>query len=152
MSPPAAANQRPAGTRPRAGAAGRAPLSVLDRKALLERARRKRARILLGLSGLLVAGALGLVAAGQGLVVSQQLHLDRLDHRLANAVSRTQNLQVDRARLAAPSRILRIADHNLHMVAPGHVTYLEPITPATHTPATHAPATHAPATNRARRP
>lgn len=106
------------------GGESRPSLSVLDRKALAERARRRRERLLLAVSGLLVTGALGLAAGAQGLVTSQQLHLDHLDQQIAAAIARTQSLELSRARLAAPSRVLDIAENQLHMVTPSQVTYL----------------------------
>lgn len=106
----------------------RPSLSVLDRKVLARRARQRRERLLLAVSGLVVAGALGLVAAGQGVVTSQQEHLDTLHQQIATAVTRTQALQLQKARLAAPSRILAIAESKLHMVTPSKVTYLVPVT------------------------
>lgn len=131
MSPAANARARSAApSRHGAAEKRRTPLSVLDRKVLAERARRRKARLLLALSGLLVTGALGLVAAGQALVASQQLHLDHLNAQIAAGVARTQRLQISKAELAAPSRILGIAEHELHMVAPSHVSYLSPV-PAT---------------------
>jgi hypothetical protein len=111
---------------------GRRPaLSVLDRKALLERVRQRRVRLLLAASGLLVAGSLGTVAAAQGLVTSQQLRLDQIDQQIVQQIGRTQQLQVTRATLDAPSRVLGIAEHGLHMVTPSSVTYLTPTAPAT---------------------
>ena len=53
-----------------------------------------------------VAVALLVVAAGQAFVATQQVRLDRLDRGLATAVARDQNLQLTRAQLASPSRIL----------------------------------------------
>lgn len=145
MSPAADARAR-AATPARHGAPGqrRAPLSVLDRKALAERARRRKARLLLALSGLLVTGALGLVAAGQALVASQQLHLDDLNRQIASGVARTQHLQISKAKLAAPSRILGIAEHRLHMVVPSHVSYLSPVpgSPSATTQPGAAPSSH----------
>lgn len=132
----AAARARQGEPRPGGGArtdrsARRPALSVLDRKALLERLRQRRARLLLATSGLLVAGSLGAVAAAQGLVTSQQLRLDRIDQQIVQQIGQTQQLQVTRATLDAPSRVLRIAEHSLHMVAPSSVTYLTPTAPVT---------------------
>ena len=144
MSPAADARARSAAPA-RRGAPGqrRAPPSVPDRKALAERARRRKARLLLALSGLVVTGALGLVAAGQALVTSQQLHLDNLNRQIAAGVATTQRLQISKAELAAPSRILAIAEHQLHMVAPSHVSYLSPVPPGGTTAAgTSAPSRH----------
>lgn len=115
-------SRRPRGER-------RPPLSVLDRKALLEQLRRRRARLLLAGAGLVVAGSLGLVAAVQGEVTSQQLRLDRLDQQLSQAINQTQRLEVTRANLESPSRVLGIAEHRLHMVSPSSITYLTPAPP-----------------------
>lgn len=134
MSPQDAARatdpqQRSSRTRERTGQT-RPPLSVVDRKALALRRRQRRERILFVASGLVLAASLGIVAAAQGAVTSQQEHLDVLNQQVASAVARTQSLELSRAQLAAPSRILAIAEKRLHMVAPTHVTYLVPVAPA----------------------
>jgi cell division protein FtsL len=80
-------------------------------------------------AALVVAAALIVVAAGQAIVAAQQVHLDRLDRSLATAVARNENLQLTRAQLASPTRILTLAERELGMVVPKHVTYLVPVDP-----------------------
>ena len=70
-----------------------------------------------------------IVAAGQAFVSAQQVHLDRAQQQLATAVAKDQNLQLTRAQLESPTRILSFAEHELGMVVPSHVTYLVPVDP-----------------------
>ena len=70
-----------------------------------------------------------IVAAGQAFVAAQQVHLDRAQQQLATAVAKDQNLQLTRAQLESPTRILSFAEHELGMVVPSHVTYLVPVDP-----------------------
>lgn len=74
-----------------------------------------------------VAGALLLVAAGQAVVVSQQLQLDNTQQQLQAATATNTNLQIQRAVLDSPTRILQLAQHKLGMVAPTSVVYLVPV-------------------------
>jgi cell division protein FtsL len=101
-------------------------LRVVGRQALLRRARRRRARVTLGLSACVVAAALMLVAAAGSVVLSEQLRLDSVHAQVATALAQEQSLQVQRATLESPSRILAIAEKQLHMVAPTSVHYLVP--------------------------
>lgn len=104
-------------------------LDVLDRRHLLERARRRQARALLTLSALLVGVALVLAAAGHALLASDQVRADALSSTLSAAIATQQDEQTQRAQLEAPSRILSIAEHGLKMVTPASVTYLAPVDP-----------------------
>ena len=90
---------------------------------------RRRAQLLSVLAATVVAVSLLVAAAGQAFVAAQQVRLDRLDRGLAAAVARDQNLQLTRAQLASPSRILRVAERELGMVVPKNVVYLVPVNP-----------------------
>jgi len=126
----AAAPAQPARQPARRQAEGaRSPLRVVDPRRLRIRARQRRARVLVAAAAAMVLGSLGVVAAGQALVTSQQVRVDNLHQALSAAVAQDQDLQLSRAQLAAPSRILSIAEHELHMVAPASVTYLVPVNP-----------------------
>jgi cell division protein FtsL len=114
---------------PGAHDANRVGLTVLGRAELAQRRLRRRARLVCVLAATVVAVSLLVVAAGQAFVAAQQVRLDRLDRGLATAVARDQNLQLTRAQLASPSRILQVAERELGMVVPRNVIYLVPVNP-----------------------
>lgn len=89
----------------------------------------QRARAMIVLSVMTVAGALMLVAAGQAVVVSQQLQLDNTQLQLQQATAQNTSLQIQRAVLDSPTRILQLAQNKLGMVAPTNVVYLIPVNP-----------------------
>ncbi len=141
MAPARAARQgAQTADEPRVGAspvADRAGLVLVGRAELERRRLRRRREAIYTLAGLVVAAALLIVAAGQAFVAAQQVHLDRLEQQLATSVARAQNLQLARAKLESPSRILVIAERQLGMVVPKSVTYLVPVDPSrTSKPAT----------------
>ncbi len=70
------------------------------------------------------------VVAAQAMVASRQIRIDNLQQQLATSVAVNENLQVERAGLTAPSRILSIAEKKLGMTTPAKVTYLAPVAPA----------------------
>jgi cell division protein FtsL len=76
-----------------------------------------------------VAGALITVAAGQAIVADSQVHLDTINQELSSALAQNENLQLSRAKLAAPARILQLAEERYGMVVPRSVTYLAPLDP-----------------------
>jgi hypothetical protein len=88
-------------------------------------------------SAVVIAGALLVVAAGNALVASQQVTLDSQNNQLSSALRNAQNLQLARADLEAPNRILSIAEARLHMVRPPTVTYLVPVNPGPDGSSTH---------------
>ncbi len=104
-------------------------LGVVDRRHLLERARRRQARLLVTLSGAVLAGALTVAAGGHALLTSEQYRADGLQSSLASAIATQQSLQAERAALETPSRILRLAKERFKMVTPTGVTYLQPVNP-----------------------
>jgi cell division protein FtsL len=75
----------------------------------------------------LVVGVCLVVVAAQAIVASRQIRIDNLRQALATSVAQNENLQVERAALTAPDRILQIAEHKLGMAAPNKVTYLVPL-------------------------
>ena len=123
---------RPAEIRAPRPAPSKAPsrrprLRVVNAKQLREQHKIRRARLMIGFSALLFAGALLFVAAGQAVVVSQQLQLDNAQQQLSTASSTNTNLQIERASLDSPARILQLAQHKLGMVTPTSVVYLVPV-------------------------
>ena len=107
----------------------RPPLTVVSGAALAQRRLRRRGRAVLVLAALVVAATLFVVAAGQAFVAAQQVRLDRLDQQLSASVAKGETLQLTRAQLESPSRILSLAEHQLGMVVPVSVTYLVPVDP-----------------------
>ena len=147
-----AARSRPGG-RPAEHAPGRdhaeqrrRDFRVLGQRELAERARRRRVgRLATASAGVLVA-ALLTVAGAQALVASRQVRIDALQQRLASAVATDQQLEVRRASLEAPSRILEVAQRRLRMVSPGTVSYLAPVDPGPDVASTAASVPVPPAT------
>jgi cell division protein FtsL len=118
-----------AGALPSSRAARARPaLRVLSTADLARRRERRRARRLIGLSSIVVAGALGLVTAANSLVAADQVRADSLQSQVASAVSANQSLQLQKADLEAPARILSLAERHLDMIQPSSVTYLSPVT------------------------
>jgi cell division protein FtsB len=125
----AAAPEERAGALPSSRTARERPeLRVLSTADLGRRRQRRRARRLIGLSSILVAAALGLVTATNSLVAADQLRVDSLQNQVAAAVSTNQGLQLQKADLEAPARILSFAERRLDMIEPSGVTYLAPVT------------------------
>jgi len=118
---------------------------VLTARDLAARAKRRRARAVYVGSGVVVIGSLLAIAIGEALVSSQQIRLDQLEQRLSAAVAQNQELQLERAQLASPARILDLAKRQLGMVAPSSVTYLPAVLPGQLTGAPVAPLVIAPA-------
>jgi cell division protein FtsL len=86
------------------------------------------------LAASLVVGIGLLVAASQAVVADHQIRIDNLQQQLATSVAQNENLEVARAELTAPTRILQIAEDKLGMTVPSHVTYLVPISPGSVVP------------------
>ena len=125
----AAARPEPRRAPVRAPKDDRTRLKVLSAQALTDRSRARRARSLIVASCLLVAGSLLAITIAQTMVAAQQLRIDNLNQAVTGAVAANQNLALSRAQLAAPARILQIAEHRLGMVTPSHVTYFAPVDP-----------------------
>ena len=87
-----------------------------------------------------IVGVCLLVVVAQAIVASRQIRIDNLEQGLASSVSTNERLQVDRATLLAPTRILSIAEHKLGMVSPAKVTYLVPVSLDAVPPASKVPA------------
>ena len=102
---------------------------VVDRRAGAARSVHRQARLLRTLGVGFVVGALALTAAAHTFVASYQQSIDALQAELTQSVARQQNLQISRAELESPVRVLSIAEHELGMVAPGSVSYLAPVNP-----------------------
>lgn len=119
---PVAGRQAPART-------ARPKLALTSASALSQAMLRHRARALALAAGLLIGAASLFVVAGQAMVASQQVRIDTLHDELAGAVASNENLQLTKAQLEAPGRVLIIAERQLHMVVPKAVVYLDPVNP-----------------------
>jgi cell division protein FtsL len=122
-----ASRRAPRAPAPTPRASGR--LRTVSARALEERTRTRRARVMLIFAAALLTGALLAVVAGQALVSSQQVRLANINDQLTTVVQSNQDLQLTKAQLAAPGRILQIAEHKLHMIVPSNVHYLPPVNP-----------------------
>jgi cell division protein FtsL len=76
-----------------------------------------------------VVGALSLTAAAHAFVASDQQRIDNLQAQLTETLAEQQGLQLSRAELESPTRLLKIAEHQLGMVSPSSVSYLAPVNP-----------------------
>ncbi len=104
-------------------------LDVVERRRDRTRSVRRQARLLRTMGVLLVVGALGVTAAAHTFVASDQERVDALQLQLSQTLAAQQDLQIARAQLESPARVLYIAEHRLGMVAPGSVSYLAPVNP-----------------------
>ncbi len=87
----------------------------------------RRARLVVFVAASVVVASLLLVAIGSALVVSQQVRLDSAEQALAASSAYNTDLQVQRAELAAPTKVLHVAQTRLGMVMPKSVIYLVPV-------------------------
>ena len=101
------------------------PLRVVGRRRHV-RAESRRARAMLALAVVVLVFAIFFVGLGQNLLGTQQMRLDGLQQALTTADQTNQNLLLERAQLAAPARVLELAELHLGMVSPGSVVYLTP--------------------------
>jgi len=104
-------------------------LDVLDRRDAAAQSRRRQATILRSLGALLVVGALAATAVAHAVVASDQQRLDTLQSQLTQTLIRQQGLQLARAELESPVRVLHIAENQLGMVVPSSVSYLPAVDP-----------------------
>lgn len=123
----------------------RARLGVVDRRRLEARASRRQATALFALSGVVLALALAVAAAGHALLAADQIQADTLQSQVATAIGTQQNLELERAQLERPGRVLTIAEDRLKMIEPHSVTYLQPVDPGETVAQAHAPAVSQPA-------
>jgi cell division protein FtsL len=132
---------------PAPGAAGASPapdLRVYSPEDRFARSERRRARILLAMAAAVIAIAFLIVGAANIVVTSRQFHVDSLSAAVSAAVVENQDLQLQRAQLETPQRIISIAEHRLGMVMPKSVTYL-PAQPLPPVPAASHASAHKPA-------
>ena len=142
MATRSSALERATGRRAESEPRGKArpQLGVVDHRHALQRARRRQARALYFLSGGVLAAALTVAAAGHAMLAATQLRSDTLQSQLAGAVGTEQNLELRKATLESPSRVMSLAEHRYKMVAPSGVTYLQPVDPGESVLQAHEPA------------
>jgi cell division protein FtsL len=112
---------------PERSAPRRRRLRLLGASQLSRHQHARRARVVVFSAAGIIVVALLFVAAGSALVVSQQFQLDNAQQELTTAANRNTNLQLQRAELASPTKILEVAQKKLGMVTPPSVTYLVPV-------------------------
>jgi cell division protein FtsL len=76
-----------------------------------------------------VVGALAVTAAAHTFVASDQQRIDTLQSQLTQTLAEQQDLQLSRAELESPVRVLAIAERQLGMISPESVSYLPPADP-----------------------
>ncbi len=119
----------PASSRPAGADEARPSLDVVDPRRTASRSNRRRAGMLRGLGVMFVVGALAVTAAAHTFVASDQQRIDILQGQLSQTLAEQQDLQLSRAELESPLRVLAIAERQLGMVSPESVSYLPPVDP-----------------------
>lgn len=114
--------------------AARPSLRLVDDRRLQVASRRRSARALLVVTGLLVIASLFGVVVFHAVLVSGQGRLDGLQQQVAEEQSRYQALRLEVAELEAPGRIVEVAQGRLGMVSPSEIRYLTPVPLSTATP------------------
>jgi cell division protein FtsL len=128
---PAERRAHPAGRGPRV----RPPLRVVPAGYRTPQARRRRARIITGISVLAACGLLFGLAGIHVLLTEGQFRLQRLQTQADDAQAQYVRLRLEVAQLESPQRIVADAQERLGMVAPSALTYLTPPSPPATTPA-----------------
>jgi len=121
--------REPASPRPAGAGETRPSLDVVDRRRAASQSNRRRAGMLRGLGVMFVIGALAVTAAAHTFVASDQQRIDTLQSQLTQTLAEQQDLQLSRAELESPLRVLAIAERRLGMVSPASVSYLPPVDP-----------------------
>ncbi|HZQ29040.1 MAG TPA: hypothetical protein VFA94_15190 [Acidimicrobiales bacterium] len=128
MTATARPTARPAATAPapRQQPERRPPLRVVSDEELLARARRRRNRLLVFLTALLVVGGLFGLAAAHVVLTQNQFKLEQLNRKADAEQAQYERQRLEVARLESPSRIVAAAQERLGMVPPPSVKYLTP--------------------------
>jgi len=120
------APQRPGrALQPEAVPAKRPHLQVVPPNYLTTKARRRRARRLAVLGGIVVAAGMFSVVVFHVILTQGQLDIQRLEARAQSASVKEQRLRLEAARLESPERVVQDAER-LGMVPPATVHYLTP--------------------------
>jgi len=129
-----AASRRPStressSVEPESPRSGHPKLDVVDRRRSALRTTRRQVTVLRGLGVLAVMGALAATAVAHAVVAAGQQRIDTLQGQVTQTLVEQQDLQLARAELESPARVLSIAEHQLGMVVPASVLYLTPVDP-----------------------
>jgi cell division protein FtsL len=116
---------------PRHQPAPRPPLRVVSDEELLARSRRRRNRLLVFLTSVLVVGGLFGLAAAHVVLTQNQFRLEQLNRQADVEQAKYERQRLEVARLESPSRIVAAAQERLGMVPPTSVKYLTPAKAAT---------------------
>jgi len=111
---------------PERAPAKRPPLRLVSDARLKAAHRRRRARIIVFLAGVVAAGCLFLLAAFNAMLVTGQGRIDQLQKQVATAQAEYSANRLKVAQLEAPSHVVAVAQQRLGMVPPRDVTYLAP--------------------------
>ena len=106
--------------------APRPPLRLVDDARVKAAHRRRRARLVVFLAGVVAAGCLFLLAAFNAMLVTGQGRIDHLQKQVAEAQARYSANRLQVAELEAPGHVVAVAQQRLGMVPPPAVTYLTP--------------------------
>lgn len=109
------------------GIPARPPLRIVPGNRPRLRARRRRARLLMMALGLLIAAGMFATVGAQVVLTQRQLHLDQMSQALSQAQMTNDQLELQVAKLEAPSLIVSEAETKLHMAPPASVVYLSPV-------------------------
>ena len=77
----------------------------------------------------ILMSAMAMVIAFNSVLSSKQVKLDIIGQQLNKQVISNQNLNLEKADLQSPARILKIATTNLKMSYPSQITYLQKVNP-----------------------
>ena len=89
--------------------------------------RRRRARLVTGLTVLFVIAALFGLVASHVVLTQGQFRLEQLEKQAAEEQARFERLRLQVAQLESPERIVAAAQERLGMVPPPGVKYLSPV-------------------------
>lgn len=101
-------------------------LRLVDNSQLEVAVRRRRARRLLMVAGVVAIAALLALAGVNAVLVSNQVRIDTLEQQVVDAQARHQALRLEVATLEAPQRVVSAATERLGMISPDTITYVQP--------------------------
>jgi hypothetical protein len=113
-------------SRPQPQPQRRPDLRLVDDARLSAAARRRRARLVMGVVAVVTTGCLFALAACNAMLVSGQGRIDHLQTEVREAQARYSANRLKVAELESPDRIVRVAQQRLGMVPPPGVKYLSP--------------------------
>jgi cell division protein FtsL len=107
---------------------GRPPLRVVGEEEPRRTVdRRRRARLLTGLTVFVVVGGLFGLVASHVVLTQGQFRLEQVEKKAADEQARFERLRLQVAQLESPERVVAAAQERLGMVPPPGVKYLSPV-------------------------